>query len=239
VPQPESELEKFFDLSIDPLSIIGFDGKFTRVNASFVRLMGYPKPELLSRSALEILHPDDVEPAREALARIVDGHDLVGFEARVIRADGDVRWLEWNARSMPDLGGVYCVGRDTTERRRVDAELREAQRLLEASRDELGVLADEQAALRRVATLVAQDVPSSELFGAVAREVGALFGADFSGMLRFEDDAPATTMATWAAAGEHPPVPTRWDTEPGDPAMMIVAARGPPAWTIGRAFQDR
>ena len=166
VPQPETELEEFFDLSIDPLSIIGFDGEFKRVNASFVRLLGYTKPELFSRSALDILHPDDVEPAREALAQLAEGHDLVGFEARVICADGSVRWLEWNTRSMPERGVLYSVGRDTTERRRVDAELREAQRLLEASRDELRVLAEEQAALRRVATLVAQDVPSS---GAVRR----------------------------------------------------------------------
>jgi hypothetical protein len=40
VSQPETELEDFFDLSIDPLSIIGFDGEFKRVNASFVRLVG-------------------------------------------------------------------------------------------------------------------------------------------------------------------------------------------------------
>jgi PAS domain S-box-containing protein len=223
VPQPETELEEFFDLSIDPLTIIGFDGEFKRVNASFARLLGYTKPELFSRSALDILHPDDVEPAREALAQLAEGHDLVRFEARVICADGAVRWLEWNTRSMPGRGVVYSVGRDTTERRRVEAELREAQRLLEASRDELRALAEEQIALRRVATLVAQDVPSRELFGAVAREVGTLFGADFSGMIRYEDDASVTTMATWAAVGEHPLVPTRWDREPGDPATMIEA----------------
>ena len=218
VPQPETELEEFFDLSIDPMSIIGFDGEFKRVNASFVRLLGYTKPELFSRTALDILHPDDVEPAREALAQLAEGHDLARFEARVICADGAVRWLEWNTRSMPERGVLYSVGRDTTERRGVDAELRGAQRSLE-------MLAEEQAALRRVATLVAQDVPSSELFGAVAREVGTLIGADFSGMIRYEDDESVTTVATWAAAGEHPPVPTRWETEPGDPAMMIVAAR--------------
>ena len=132
VPQPETELEEFFDLSIDPMSIIGFDGEFKRVNASFVRLLGYTKPELFSRTALDILHPDDVEPAREALAQLAEGHDLVRFEARVICADGAVRWLEWNTRSMPERGVLYSVGRDTTERRRVEAELREAQRLLEA-----------------------------------------------------------------------------------------------------------
>jgi PAS domain S-box-containing protein len=225
VPQPETEPEEFFDLSIDPMSIIGFDGEFKRVNASFVRLLGYTKPEIFSRSALDILHPDDVEPAREALAQLAEGHDLVRFEARVICADGAVRWLEWNTRSMPERGVVYSVGRDTTERRRVEAELREAQRLLEASRDELRVLAEEQAALRRVATLVAQDVRSRELFGAVAREVGTLFGADFSGILRYKDDASVTPVATWAAAGEHPLVPARWDMEPGDAPTIIEATR--------------
>src|ERR1700752_2139882 len=136
-PQPESGLEGFFDLSVAPLSIVGFDGEFKRVNASFVRLLGYPEPELFSRSALGILHPDEVEPAREALAQIAQGHDQVRFESRVVCADGSVRWLEWNTRSVPERGVVYCVGRDTTERRRVEAELREAQRLLEASRDQL------------------------------------------------------------------------------------------------------
>src|SRR3954466_4507113 len=131
---PETELEEFFDLSVDPLSIIGFDGEFKRVNASFVRLLGYTKAELFSRTALGVLHPDDVERAREALTELANGHDVVAFEARVVRADGAVRWLEWNTRSMPERGAVYSVGRDSHWRRRVDDELREAHRLLAASR---------------------------------------------------------------------------------------------------------
>jgi PAS domain S-box-containing protein len=88
-------------------------------------------------------------------------------------------------------------------------------------------LVEEQAALRRVATLVAQDVPSAELFRAVARQVGALLGADFSGMIRYEQDATVSTVAIWAAVGEHPPIPDRWSTEPGDPATMIAETRRP------------
>jgi PAS domain S-box-containing protein len=106
VPQSETELEEFFDLSIDPLSIIGFDGEFKRVNASFLRLMGYAKPERFSRTALDIVHPDVVVPAREAMAQIAEGHDFVRFEARVVCADGAVRWLEWSTRSMPERGIV-------------------------------------------------------------------------------------------------------------------------------------
>jgi PAS domain S-box-containing protein len=225
VPEPETELEEFFELSIDPLTIIGFDGEFKRVNASFVRLLGYTKPELLSRSALDVLHPDDVEPARQALAQLAEGHDPGTVEARVVCADGAVRWLEWKTRSIPERGVVYSVGRDITERRRAETELREARSLLELGRDALRELAEEQAALRRVAMLVARDLPSGELFGAVAREVGTLFGADFSGMIRYEDHGSVTTVATWAAAGEHPLLPTRWDMEPGDPATIIASTR--------------
>jgi signal transduction histidine kinase len=46
-------------------------------------------------------------------------------------------------------------------------------------------------------------------------------------MIRYEDDATVSTVATWAAVGEHPPVPDRWPTEPGDPATMIAETRQP------------
>src|SRR6202044_657109 len=89
-------------------------------------------------------------------------------------------------------------------------------------------LLDEQAALRRVATLVAQDAAAEEMFGAVAGEVGVLFGADYTGMIRYEPDpAFVTTIATWAAVGEHPPAPTRFRTAPGDPTAMVADAGGP------------
>ena len=64
-----------------------------------------------------------------------------------------------------------------------------------------------------------------ELFGAVTREVGVLLGADLGGMIRYEEDGTVTAVATWAAVGEHPPVPERWQIEPGDPAWLILESR--------------
>ena len=55
-------------------------------------------------------------------------------------------------------------------------------------------LAGEQAALRRVATLVAHGVPPVEVFRAVADEVSGLFGADVAAIVRFEDDGTATVL---------------------------------------------
>jgi signal transduction histidine kinase len=85
----------------------------------------------------------------------------------------------------------------------------------------------EQAALRRVATLVARGVPSSELFGAVTKEIGRLFGADLAGMIRYETAATVTPVAAWIPAGEHPERPNRWPTEEGDPVMLMATTRRP------------
>jgi len=78
------------------------------------------------------------------------------------------------------------------------------------ARAEVQRLADEQAALRRVATMVAQGHPASELFGAVAREVGALLGTDFAGIGRFEQDA---VIAVASSNETMLPTGTRWEID--------------------------
>jgi PAS domain S-box-containing protein len=194
----DSELEEFFDLSIDLLCICGFDGSFKRVNAAFERLLGFPRAVLFERTVFDVTHPDDRQPVQDAVERIAEGHDVIGFEARVVCADGSVTWLEWNTRAVRGRSVVYGVARDTTERRRADAELREAQA-------ELHALADEQAALRRVATLVARGSPQHEIFAAVGREAGALLGADAARVVRYVDDE-VDQLGGWIAS-EYGPLP--------------------------------
>src|SRR4051812_45842293 len=79
------------------------------------------------------------------------------------------------------------------------------------ARAEVERLAHEQAALRRVATLVAQGVPSDALFGAVCDEVEEVVGADVSVVVRFGADGTVTLMGTNAA--QHP-VGARLELDP-------------------------
>jgi signal transduction histidine kinase/uncharacterized protein YoaH (UPF0181 family) len=99
-----------------------------------------------------------------------------------------------------------------------------------AARSEVahGELIEEQAALRRVATLVAQGVPAGEVFAAVAREVGRLVGADATHMGRYEGNGIALAVAGWHAAGGHIPVGTRADIR-GDNVARLVRQTGAPA----------
>jgi GAF domain-containing protein len=86
-------------------------------------------------------------------------------------------------------------------------------------------LADEQAALRRVVTLVAQAVPPGELFRTVTDEVGTLLGADLATMVRYENDDTLTLLASWAAAGELAEVSLRGQLEEGERARPGRPAR--------------
>jgi GAF domain-containing protein len=99
------------------------------------------------------------------------------------------------------------------------------------ARTHRGRLADEQAALRRVATLVARGVPPDEVFAAVTEEVGRLLGTGLAGMARYNRDDTVSVLAAWAAedGGEHPRVPGPWPLEGGDLASMVA--------TTGRAVR--
>jgi PAS domain S-box-containing protein len=188
--ESENDLERLFDLALDVLTIVGFDGYFKRVNPALARLLGYSTEELLSRPYSAFYHPDDLQKSRDLFASFLDAkrEETIASENRVICADGTVRWLEWNTRVMPHEGRMYCVARDVTDRRGAEAELREAHRLIEESRDELRVLADELAALRRVATLVATGVPPEDVFAVVSDEVGSLVGTDSAAVIKYDDD---------------------------------------------------
>ena len=214
VPAPDYELGQFFDLSPDLLCIAGFDGYFKRLNASFERVLGYSGEELMSRPFLEFAHPDDVECSRDAFNHLAAGDDVIGFENRLVCADGSVRRFEWNARTLPREGVVYCIARDVTVR---------------------SALAEEQAgggagprALRRVAVLVAQQPSPSEVFTAVTQAVGLLLDADLAVLHVFPGDGTATTIASWSGDGPMLPIGTRFPLD-GDSLAARIFETGAPA----------
>ena len=91
----------------------------------------------------------------------------------------------------------------------------------------LGQLAEEQAALRRVATLVAQATPPEAVFAAVAEEVGQLFRVELATLCRYEPGRMWTPVTTWGPAGENLPVSVRWPLE-GHNVSTLVFETGRP-----------
>jgi PAS domain S-box-containing protein len=157
------------------LAVAGFDGYLRRFNPAF-DVFGYSPEELLSRPWIDFAHPDDRERMLQAAASLEGGGDVVELENRVVCRDGSVRWVEWSTRVGPEEGLFYAAGRDVTESHRV---------------------AEEQAALRRVATLVARETAPDELFAAVGREVGEVLGVDATHLGRYEGEGTVVSVAQW------------------------------------------
>ena len=139
------------------------------------------------------------------------------------------------------LWGALGVGTSTEQPLPPDAEARLASfaelvatAIANAeSRAALMRLVEEQAALRRVATLVAQDVPPDEIFSAVSEEVARLSRTANAAVLRFEHDGPAVVFVGVSKSLELP-VGTRWEFQPGMASAEVYrtgCSAGPTRWT--------
>jgi GAF domain-containing protein len=95
------------------------------------------------------------------------------------------------------------------------------------ARAEIERLAEEQAALRRVATLVAAGATPSEVFSAVVEEVGRQLGVDRAFMSRFDRPDKVTALAAWDATGAPPAVELPREFPAGPLSNMILASGGP------------
>ena len=89
----------------------------------------------------------------------------------------------------------------------------EARAELAASEARAGELADEQAALRRVATLVARGVSPDEMFSAVTNEMAQLFGSPQACVGRFQPDGSAMVVVGVSDGTRGIPIGSRWELE--------------------------
>ena len=99
---------------------------------------------------------------------------------------------------------------------------------------QLAQLAEEQAslrrldaALRRVATLVAHGAPPEEVFAAVTAEVGSLLPIERASLGRLESDGTVTALASWSATGGALPAGDRHRLAPADVASLVVQSASP------------
>jgi signal transduction histidine kinase len=110
----------------------------------------------------------------------------------------------------------------------VTAERTRAARALKASEEAQRALAEEQAALRRVATLVAAEALPSRLFEQVTEEAGRLFGLAGASILKYDGAHEARFVGGWSADGALSFPPGTTLSLDGDTVMAKVLRTGTP-----------
>jgi PAS domain S-box-containing protein len=143
-----------------------------------------------------------------------------GVGAPII-VDGQV----WGSISAASIDGPLAPG--TEYRLTAFTELIATTVLNALARDELRALADEQAALRRVATLVAEGAGSPAIYDAICQETAAVIGATSVNLARFTADRFNLTVAGWSLRDTHIPTGTRLPIEGGTINELVYEHAAP------------
>jgi PAS domain S-box-containing protein len=167
-------------------------------NDACVRATGFARDEVLGRDARDLVIPPEEADAFGAVLEYIWSTGLSSPQVgHWVAKDGSRRLIAWSNRPMPGSGGQpeYLVtsGIDLTERAKnhVDDALEGDP---EAKLAEVGQLAQEQRALRRVATLVASEATPERVFGAVSEECARILEVNASAVFRYEGDDTATIV---------------------------------------------
>jgi PAS domain S-box-containing protein len=208
----------YLEAALDCVVVADASGCVVEFNPAAERTFGYSREQALGRTLAELIVPGALRQrhseAFERFAATGEGR-LLGqrLELTGMRADGSEFPVELALSRVEGEPLLVCGAlRDLTDAKRAEDDLRSH--------------ALEHAALRRVATLVANGAPPADVFAAVAEGVAELLGVPAISMVRFDRDGTASKVAGWGESAF--PVGTRWALD--DPSVMAHVARtGRPA----------
>jgi PAS domain S-box-containing protein len=147
------------------------DGTYLDVRSPDPSAVLRPAAELIGRNVREVVPPAIADMVLACVERALDTGEICTVEYE-LEIEGERRWKE--SRMVPSgHGEVVTIVRDFTETRQIEAEQRR--------------LGEEQAALRRVATLVAGGAPPERVFQTVVEEACVLLGIRSALLVRYED----------------------------------------------------
>ncbi len=129
----EQAYQEIMDHSLDVICTLDAGGRFLQVSRACETVWGYPAAELIGRTYLEFVHPDDREKSIAAAAELGAGARMTDFENRYIRRDGAVVSMLWTANWAEVHQTLFCVARDITVRKQLEIETLQAKEAAEAA----------------------------------------------------------------------------------------------------------
>ncbi|WP_372813790.1 nitrogen regulation protein NR(II) [Paenibacillus sp.] len=104
----------FFDLSLDIMMIIDFNGNLVEVNHSFSRILGENESWTSLEQVFAFLHPDDVDNSALEVQKLIRGQATVSFLNRYRNVEQTYKWIQWTCSVNREAQLIYAIGRDTT-----------------------------------------------------------------------------------------------------------------------------
>jgi PAS domain S-box-containing protein len=123
------ERQRVFETSHDLILVSDAAGNFVQVSPSSATILGYEPAEMIGRSAVEFIHPDDLENARNEMRSARRGLQKRSFETRYVHKEGHPVSLNWSGSWSEPVERHFFIGRDLTEKQAAEAQMRQAQKM--------------------------------------------------------------------------------------------------------------
>src|SRR3984893_8653897 len=123
---------RLFETSLDLILITDRRGRFIQVSPSSAAILGYSPDEMIGRVGSEFLFPDDLETTRQEMRLARRGRITRNFETRYVHKDGRVVELAWSGVWSDPEQQHFFIGRDMTERNRLEETEHQAKEMLGA-----------------------------------------------------------------------------------------------------------
>ncbi len=127
VAERTRERDRIWRLSSDLMAVMDPQGRLLATNHAWTTLLGLGIEDLHAKTLVDVAHPDDGSPIRAVLARLTHGVAVLRFESRLRDANGEYRKLAWAVSS--EAKRFYAIGRDVTEQRDIEDQLRQSQKM--------------------------------------------------------------------------------------------------------------
>jgi PAS domain S-box-containing protein len=140
----QSQISLILDSAPDVVCTMDAEGKLMTVNESAGPVLGYPQSELIGKSIFELLHPDDVENARDRIAEGVRRQDeeVRTIEMRLLDKEGEVHHFEVHRRLVFEDGVMVRgegIARDVTEHKETEIQLQRYKEIITNSQDAVAI----------------------------------------------------------------------------------------------------
>ena len=127
--QEIEERRRIFDSSNDLILVTDTAGNFIQVSPSVTAILGYQPSDMIGHSAVEFIHPDDLEHTRREMRAARRGQSKRNFETRYVNKEGKAVALNWTGTWSEPVRRHFFIGRDLTEKQAAEAQLRHAQKM--------------------------------------------------------------------------------------------------------------
>ncbi len=127
VEERTRERDRLWSLSSDLFSVCDSGGYLNAVNPAWTELLGYQEEEIVGTRIDSWIHEEDRALGDSLLQSLQQGRAVTDIDLRVPAKDGSYRWINWTFAPSEDV--FYSVGRDVTQRKQLEDQLRQSQKM--------------------------------------------------------------------------------------------------------------